>query len=256
MNWQKAGRRTLARMAVVMSYTGHVLVDLTTADRAVLIAIIAQLQATVLEQQRVRELGIGAVAAADCRTGRPGETGRPAPNARPQGEIGPEAPSAAGAPQAATPRLCPPASMLAEPSCPAVGPSAREVRVAPSSGGSYRARLYELSSLPTPLSAPSGNGRLGQQRLGVNLLSLIATLREVAKIIAVIQRYLDTVQLRLIVGAIVSAIHRTAQRAQPVVARIVDRIRASPVVHADETGWRQDGNNGYVWTFSSQGGGG
>ena len=58
-------------------------------------------------------------------------------------------------------------------------------------------------------------------------------------------------QLRLSVGAIVSAIHRTAQRAQPVVARIVDRIRASPVVHADETGWRQDGNNGYVWTFST-----
>ena len=43
------------------------------------------------------------------------------------------------------------------------------------------------------------------------------------------RRYLDTVhQLRLSVGAIVSAIHRTAQRAQPVVARIVDRIRASP----------------------------
>ena len=94
---------------------------------------------------------------------------------------------------------------------------------------------------------------LGQQRLGVNLLSLIATLREEARLpIAVIQRYLDTVhQLRLSVGAIVSAIHRTAQRAQPVVARIVDRIRASPVVHADETGWRQDGNNGYVWTFST-----
>ena len=53
------------------------------------------------------------------------------------------------------------------------------------------------------------------------------------------------------VGAIVSAIHRTAQRAQPAVATILDRIRASPVVHADETGWRQDGNDGYVWTFST-----
>ena len=48
-----------------------------------------------------------------------------------------------------------------------------------------------------------------------------------------------------------SAIHRTAQRAQPAVAGIVDRIRASPVVHADETGWRQSGANGYVWTFST-----
>ena len=24
-----------------------------------------------------------------------------------------------------------------------------------------------------------------------------------------------------------------------------------PVVHADETGWREDGHNGYVWTFST-----
>ena len=32
---------------------------------------------------------------------------------------------------------------------------------------------------------------------------------------------------------------------------IRDRIRASPVVHADETGWPEDGVNGYVWTFST-----
>ena len=94
---------------------------------------------------------------------------------------------------------------------------------------------------------------LGQQRLGVNLLSLIATLREEGRLpVRSVQWYLDTVhQLRLSVGAIVSAIHRTAQRAQPAVAAILDRIRASPVVHADETGWRQSGANGYVWTFST-----
>ena len=94
---------------------------------------------------------------------------------------------------------------------------------------------------------------LGQQRLGVNLLSLIATLREEGRLpIRSIQWYLCTVhQLRLSVGAIVSAIHQTAQRAQPAVAAILDRIRASPVVHADETGWREDGANGYVWTFST-----
>ena len=90
---------------------------------------------------------------------------------------------------------------------------------------------------------------LGQQRLGVNVLSLIATLREEGRLpIRSVQWYLDTVhQLRLSV----SAIHRTAQRAQPAVAAILDRIRASPVVHADETGWRQSGANGYVWTFST-----
>ena len=39
--------------------------------------------------------------------------------------------------------------------------------------------------------------------------------------------------------------------AQAVMADIVERIRGSPVVHADETGWRENGNNGYVWTFST-----
>ena len=31
----------------------------------------------------------------------------------------------------------------------------------------------------------------------------------------------------------------------------MERIRGSPVVHADETGWREDGRNSYVWTFST-----
>ena len=102
---------------------------------------------------------------------------------------------------------------------------------------------------------------LGRQRLGVNpesssgqaLISRIATLREAGRLpIRSIQWYLRTVhQLCLSVRAIVSALHQTAQQAQPAVAAMVDRIRASPVVHADETGWRQNGNNGYVWTFST-----
>ena len=58
-------------------------------------------------------------------------------------------------------------------------------------------------------------------------------------------------QLKLSVGAIVEAIHSVAQQAQPSVAGTLERIRGSPVVHADETGWRQDGVNGYVWTFST-----
>jgi hypothetical protein len=42
-----------------------------------------------------------------------------------------------------------------------------------------------------------------------------------------------------------------AQQAQTAVAQVLARVRASPVVQADETGWRQDGANGYVWTFST-----
>ena len=94
---------------------------------------------------------------------------------------------------------------------------------------------------------------VGRQRFGVNLVSLIVTLREEGRLpIRSIQQYLQTVhQLKLSVGAIVDTIHRVARRAQPAVTEMVDRIRGSPVVHADETGWREDGINGYVWTFST-----
>ena len=110
-----------------------------------------------------------------------------------------------------------------------------------------------MSTAPQCPPAQLDGVALGRQRLGVNVLSRIATLREEGRLpIRSIQWYLCTVhQLRLSVGAIVSAIHQTAQQAQPAVAAILDRIRASPVVHADETGWRQNGNNGYVWTFST-----
>ena len=57
--------------------------------------------------------------------------------------------------------------------------------------------------------------------------------------------------LRLSVGAIAAATFRVAQQAQGVMTDIVEGIRGSPVVHADETGWREDGHNGYVWTFST-----
>ena len=94
---------------------------------------------------------------------------------------------------------------------------------------------------------------LGRQRLGINLLSLICALREAGRMpLRTIQWYLRTVhQLPLSLGAIVRVIQQAAQKAQPAVAEVLERIRASPVVHADETGWRQDGANGYVWTFST-----
>jgi transposase len=93
----------------------------------------------------------------------------------------------------------------------------------------------------------------GQQRLGVNLVSLIVALREEGRLpLRTIQWYLQTVhQLHLSVGGIVQVLHGVAQQAQGAVAEVLEQVRASPVVQADETGWREDGANGYVWTFST-----
>jgi len=94
---------------------------------------------------------------------------------------------------------------------------------------------------------------LGQQRLSVNVLTLITTLREVGRLpVATIQWLLATVyHLPLSTGGITAVLHQVAQRAEPAVAAIRDRIRSSPVVHADETGWREAGKNGYIWGLST-----
>jgi hypothetical protein len=98
-----------------------------------------------------------------------------------------------------------------------------------------------------------GESVLGRQRLGVNLVSLIVTLREEGRLpVRTIQWYLRTVhQLEVSAGEIVGLLQRVAGRAQAVVAGIRQQVRASPAVCADETGWREDGHNGYVWTFST-----
>jgi hypothetical protein len=94
---------------------------------------------------------------------------------------------------------------------------------------------------------------VGQQRLGIGLVSLIATLHVQGRWpYGQIQRYLATVHgLSLSVGALVGAVHTVARQGARAAARIREQVRASPVVHGDETGWRENGRNGYVWTFST-----
>lgn len=91
----------------------------------------------------------------------------------------------------------------------------------------------------------------GKQRLGARLVSLIVTLREAARLpirtIQMLLRQLYGVAVSL--GAITAASDRVAARGATAVAHLRDEIRGSPVVHADETGWRESGRNGYAWTF-------
>ncbi len=45
--------------------------------------------------------------------------------------------------------------------------------------------------------------------------------------------------------------HRLACIWKPAVDRLIMQYRKEPVKHADETGWRSDGDNGYAWLFCS-----
>lgn len=94
---------------------------------------------------------------------------------------------------------------------------------------------------------------LGQGRLGVRLVSLIATLRSVMRLpIRQIRDLLYTLHgVQVSVGEIVEVLHRLVTHAQPVLDDLKAHIRASSAVQADKTGWREDGLNGYVWSANT-----
>ena len=53
-------------------------------------------------------------------------------------------------------------------------------------------------------------------------------------------------------GVMIDNFHRVAQIFKPVADKLVPYLNNSIVKQADETSWRIDGQNGYVWTFLSE----
>jgi transposase len=110
--------------------------------------------------------------------------------------------------------------------------------------------LCGVAYVPTLTAA---DGVVGQHRFGPNLLALIGTWREVGRLpVRVIQTLLRTLfAVHVSLGAITGTLHTLAVRGTDQVDAIREAIRTSPVVNADETGWREDGQNGYVWQVST-----
>ncbi|MFH1882835.1 MAG: IS66 family transposase, partial [Planctomycetota bacterium] len=50
-------------------------------------------------------------------------------------------------------------------------------------------------------------------------------------------------------SSLVDAMHQLSKRLKDVPDALIEVYRDSEVKHADETGWRTDGNNGYAWLF-------
>ncbi len=94
---------------------------------------------------------------------------------------------------------------------------------------------------------------IGQGRIGVRIASLIAYLRTTLRMpVRLIKEYLKTMHNLLIsTGEIVELLHRMvqAERVQVATQAIKERVRKSRIVHGDETGWREGGHNGYIWSF-------
>lgn len=55
--------------------------------------------------------------------------------------------------------------------------------------------------------------------------------------------------LGLRIGTVIGALHRLAGLFETVLPRLTKEYRQAKVKHADETGWRNDGQSGYAWVF-------
>jgi transposase len=94
---------------------------------------------------------------------------------------------------------------------------------------------------------------VGKHRVGINLMSLVAHLAIAGRMpLGGIQTFLKAVyQLHLAKGELAEILHTVAKYGQGEYDKLREDVRGSPAVSADETGWREDGINGYIWSFST-----
>lgn len=94
---------------------------------------------------------------------------------------------------------------------------------------------------------------VGRKTVGVGLMSLVAHLKTVCRVpIGQIQKLLKALfGAQISAGQIAEILHDVAEIGSCQYEEILSSVRGSPVVCGDETGWREDGVNGYLWSFSS-----
>jgi transposase len=90
-------------------------------------------------------------------------------------------------------------------------------------------------------------------QLGLNALATAAVMRVCYRmpLRQVTRLFLQLPGLKVSPGAIVKQLKRLSQWLSKQYERLKLVLRAAGVVNADETGWRIDGKNGYVWTLTS-----
>jgi len=94
---------------------------------------------------------------------------------------------------------------------------------------------------------------VGKKSIGIGLMSLIAYLKTACRVpIGLIRQLLGSLYgVRISKGEIAELLHAVAEIGGVHYDGLLDKVRGSPVVHGDETGWRESGRNGYLWSFST-----
>jgi transposase len=95
---------------------------------------------------------------------------------------------------------------------------------------------------------------VGRHRVGIRLMSLLVTLKNGCRMtVSGIQRILGSLYgLHLSQGEVSEILHAVARRGRRLYDQLGEAVRGSPYVHADETSWREDGKNHWLWSFSTR----
>ncbi len=96
---------------------------------------------------------------------------------------------------------------------------------------------------------------IGTHRIGIRLMSLVSYLTIAARVpkrtICKLLKSLYDVDIGY--GEIDKILSSVARRSSGEVEKILAAIRGSAFLHSDETGWRENGKNGYLWSLSTPG---
>jgi hypothetical protein len=109
-------------------------------------------------------------------------------------------------------------------------------------------KRIESRAREQPPAANLPHGQLGLNALATGVLLRIThrlPFRQVSRIFA------DLPGLTVCAGAITRQVQRIACWLEAEFEDVKLQVRASPQVYADESGWRTDGHNGYIWTAAT-----
>jgi len=118
----------------------------------------------------------------------------------------------------------------------------------------YRRHRYYCPCCKKIITAPYHENEVPQGRLGANVLIQTAILKyyhclPYAKIAALFK---ELCGLNVSPGALAQSLQRISKWLRVEQKVILEAIRGSPQVHADETGWRMNGKNHWLWAFVNQ----
>lgn len=111
---------------------------------------------------------------------------------------------------------------------------------------------YEIERKVCPKCRRTVSGRVGNALARAALSNELVA--EVAEQHYVLGRTLGQLAERFSINysTLAESLKRIGKLLEPALERLKGDYRQSPVRHADETGWRTDGGNGYSWYFGSE----